>query len=61
MDTRQGIEVIASARKKIADAVVNGKILQVEGCEATGQRSCGMRRRMGCEQNDVETHDDQTP
>ena len=50
-----------SARKKIADAVVNGKILQVEGCEAAGHGTCGMRRRRGGEQNDVETHDDQAP
>lgn len=50
-----------SARKKIADAVVNGKILQVEGCETAGHGTCGMRRRRGGGQNDVETHDDQAP
>jgi len=33
-----------SARKKIADAVINGKILRVEGCETAGSGSCGMRQ-----------------
>lgn len=32
-----------SARKKIADAVVNGKILCVEGCETAGSRACSMK------------------
>jgi predicted DNA-binding protein (UPF0251 family) len=49
-----------SARKKVADAVVNSKILRVEGCETAGSRSCGMRRRKGCKPNDTEAHDVQT-
>jgi predicted DNA-binding protein (UPF0251 family) len=50
-----------SARKKIADAVVNGKILQVESCEAAGDRGCGMRRRRGRENNDEEARCGQAP
>jgi uncharacterized protein len=38
-----------SARKKIADAVVNGKILRVGGCETAGSGACGMRRCRGGE------------
>ncbi len=50
-----------SARKKIADAVVNGKILRIEGCEAACQGACGMRRRLGCGLNEEEARDDQAP
>jgi len=49
-----------SARKKVADAVVNGKILAVEGCEAAGRGECGMRRRRGCELADA-GNDDMAP
>jgi predicted DNA-binding protein (UPF0251 family) len=50
-----------SARTKVADAVVNGKILRVDGCEAAGNASCGMRRRRGCQQDDAEANNDKAP
>lgn len=49
-----------SARKKIADAVINGKILRVEGCETAGSRACGMRR-CGSGQDDESRSGDEMP
>ncbi|WP_174591318.1 DUF134 domain-containing protein [Methanocella conradii] len=40
-----------NARKKIADALVNGKALRVEGCEMAGRGAC-MRWQNGCGQNE---------
>ncbi|OPY25675.1 MAG: hypothetical protein A4E28_03050 [Methanocella sp. PtaU1.Bin125] len=36
-----------SARKKIADAVINGKALRVESCESTGSGECGLETAPG--------------
>jgi uncharacterized protein len=40
-----------SARKKIADALVNGKILRAGSCETAGSGACGMKRHMICPKN----------
>lgn len=37
-----------SARKKVADAVVNGKALRIGGCEAAGRGACAMGRHGDC-------------
>jgi predicted DNA-binding protein (UPF0251 family) len=47
-----------SARKKVADAVINGKILRVAGCATAGGRGCGMR---SCGEPDDEDRDGQAP
>lgn len=36
-----------SARKKIADAVINGKALRVESCESTDSGECGLETAPG--------------
>ena len=57
--TVQGIYI--SARKKLADSLVNGKVLRIEGgdykiCDGLGisNRGRGCRRRQGCRQGFLE-------